>query len=209
MRIWDTWDWKTHQPAIRAMMELYLPKFVLELGMGPFSTPLFLEYKTEFLSIENDIEWWNYMRDHYKFNSIFHPLDDGITIGTRLFQLNPIQKWRYFHYYEDLKLPDLRPSLLFVDQWTCNRTISINALKPRFDIIIYHDCQPPGGIEEYEYNLINFEGFNVYFLTNPVNWTGIMIKKEIDKGFNALAVQITPHIQWFANTFNVMMELKI
>jgi len=169
MRIWDTWDWKTHQPMIRAAIELYSPKFVLELGMGTFSTPLFLEYSMEFLSIENDIEWWNYMRDHYKFKSIFHPLDDGITIGTRLFQLNPIQKWRFFHYYEDLKLPEIRPSLLFVDQWTCNRTMSINALKPRFDIIIYHDCQPPGGIEEYEYNLINFEGFNVYFLCNSVN----------------------------------------
>ncbi len=206
MRIWDTWDWKTHQPMIRAAMELYTPKFVFELGIGVFSTPLFLEYKTEYIGLENDIEWLNYMKDHYKFKSIFQPLDDNITIGTRLFQLNPVQKARIFHYYENLKLPETKPNLLFVDQWTCNRTISINALKDRFDIIIYHDCQPPNGIIEYEYNLINFEGFNVYFLTNPANWTGIMIRKEIDKGFEALAKQITPHMQWFENTHNVTMN---
>jgi hypothetical protein len=197
MRIWDTWDWKTHQPLIRAAMDLYSPEFVLELGMGPFSTPLFMEYKIEFLSIENDIEWYNYMRGLYKFNTLFHPLDDGITIGTRLFQLSPVQKARFFHYYEDLKLPETKPNLLFVDQWTCNRTLSINALKDRFDIIIYHDCQPPFGIEEYEYNLINFTGFNVYFLRNSINWTGIMIRKDFDKSFEQLQIALVPHLANF------------
>lgn len=208
MRIWDTWDWKTHQPLIRATIELYQPKFIFELGIGEFSTPLFLEYGIEFIGLENDIEWLNYMKDKYKFRSIFQPLDDGITIGTRLFQLNEIQAKRIYNYYEGIKLPSARPNLMFVDQWTCNRTLSINALKSRFDLIIYHDCQPPGGIIEYEYNLINFEGFNVYFLCNSVNWTGIMIRKEIDKGFDALAVQIAPHIEWFRNTYNVQMEFK-
>lgn len=201
MRIWDTWDWQTHQPLIKAVMDLYKPKFILELGQGPFSTPLFIKDGIEFLSLENDIEWYNYMKTQYKFKSIFHPLDDGVTIGTRLFQLIPLQKARIFHYYEDLKLSEVRPNLLFVDQWTCNRTLSINALKPRFDLIIYHDCQPPFGIEEYEYNLINFTDFNVYFLRNCINWTGIMIRKEIDKSFEQLQIAMVPHLAEFSSRF--------
>jgi hypothetical protein len=182
-------------------MELYCPKFVFELGIGVFSTHLFLEYGVEYIGLENDIEWLNYMKTKYDFKSIFQPLDDNITIGTRLFQLNPVQKTRIYHYYEDLKLPEARPNLMFVDQWTCNRTLSINALKDRFDLIIYHDCQPPFGIEEYEYNLINFTGFNVYFLRCSINWTGIMIRKEIDKGFEAMQEKIIPHILNFRNQF--------
>jgi hypothetical protein len=202
MRNWDTWDWKTHQPLIRAAMDLYKPKFVLELGAGDHSTPLFLDYDIDFFSIENDLEWVNYMKAKYpKLRIIYHPLDDNVTIATRLFQLTPVQKARIYHYYEDLKLPEMKPNLLFIDQWTCNRTMSINALKDRFDIIIYHDCQPPGGIEEYEYNLINFTGFNVYFLRNCINWTGIMIRKEVDKTFEQLQIAMVPHLHDFIARF--------
>lgn len=200
MRNWDTWDWKTHQPLIRAMIDLYSPKFVLELGAGEHSTPVFLEYDFEFMSVENDIEWVNYMKDKYKVNILYHPID-GVNIGTRLFQLTPLKQKRIFNYYSDMKLPEARPNLLFVDQWTCNRTLSINALKPRFDFIIYHDCQPPGGVEEYEYNLINFDGFNVYFLRNCINWTGVMIRKELDKGFEPLLLANIPHINEFKQRY--------
>ena len=49
------YEWSTHQPLIRAVMEQYKPTFVLELGCGDNSTPIFLEYKTKLLSIEKNI----------------------------------------------------------------------------------------------------------------------------------------------------------
>ena len=202
MNNYDGWQWKTHQPIIRAVMEFYKPRFVLEIGIGMNSTPVFYEYPTFLVGIENDYEWFLYMKKKYPIQLFHHQLDEGIGIATKLQWLTQKQKDNIYNYYTGITLPIIKPNLLFVDQWTCNRTLSINALKDKFDLIIYHDCQPwESGIPEYEYNLINFEGFNVYFLRNCDNWTGLMIRKEFDKGMKSLRQMIIPHILAFRDKY--------
>lgn len=193
------WEVKTHIPAIRGLISTYKPKFILELGIGIHSTPVILEYKTKYIGVENDMEWVNIMNEKVHARFIHHPMA-GIDVGTSLPELSADQEFEIFEYYSDLELPADRPNILFVDQWTCNRTLSINALKDRFDIIIYHDCEPKG-IKEYSYDRINFEGFNIYTLISTKSWTGIMIKKEIDLGFDLLSKIMEQHILNFTKWY--------
>jgi hypothetical protein len=196
MNIQSNWDWKTHQPLIRAAMELYVPKFILELGVGINSTPIFLEYKSKYRGIDNDPEWIKHIEEICNVPIIFHDLGKDINIATYRKDLSQGKQEEIYYYYTGLKIPALKPNLLFVDQFTCNRVLSINALSKRFDMIIYHDCNP-NWIAEYDYNLIGKEGFITYELRTSLTWTGFMIRKELDKGFDSLKKAIEPHINKF------------
>lgn len=205
MNILTHYEWSTHIPIIRAVMELYKPNFVLELGTGINSTPVFLEYKTRLMSIENDPAWMEYVKDKLKTEIILHDLH-GIQIGAHLSELTNDQKADMVSYYSGLRLPNLKPKLLFVDQFTSCRTISINTLGDKFDLIIYHDCQPDG-IKWYDYDLINLKGFVTYYLKTPTSWTAFMVRD--DKGFELLDNAIKPHIQNYMKEYPdvEMMEL--
>ena len=194
------YEWSTHQPLLKAVMELYKPAFVLELGMGDNSTPIFLNYKTKLLSVENDSEWINYMKNKYEnIDVIYHDLNDqNIKLGTHLYELTEIKKAEIISYYQNLKFLDLKPNLLFVDQFTSCRTLSINTLGDKFDMIIYHDCQP-AGIPWYSYNLIKLDEFINYYLKTPASWTALMIKKDKDLGYEALNNLMKLHIQEYKN----------
>ena len=84
-------------------------------------------------------------------------------------------------YYEHVEIPDLKPNLLFVDQLPSCRVLSINILRTKFDLIIYHDADI-SGFEVNSYDMINMSGFNSYVLATDRTGTGLMIKKEVDKG---------------------------
>ncbi|MCJ7447908.1 MAG: hypothetical protein MUO72_09455 [Bacteroidales bacterium] len=208
MEIVDSYQWSSHQPLIKAVMELYVPKFVLELGIGIYSTPVFLEYDIKHLGVESNKEWIDHIQGIYKgINVLYHDVGE-ITIGMRLKELTESQKAEICFYYTNIKIPDLKPNLLFVDQYISCRTMSINMIGEKFDIVIYHDCEP-AGIIAYDYNLIDVKGFNTYYLKTTGSWTAIMIKQEIDKGFNELQRIIIPIIEkykiGYAETF--FMEL--
>ena len=169
--------WTTHQPLIKAVMQSYKPKFVLELGMGNFSTPLFLQKDVEYLGVENDVTWIGHLENNLgPMNTIFHDLGPDIKIGTHLYEISENAKASICDFYKNLKYPRLKPNVLFVDQFTSCRTLSINTLGKYFDVIIYHDCEP-AGIPWYSYNLINLEGFQIFTLKSDTSWTRLMVKK--------------------------------
>jgi len=170
-------EWTTHQPLIKAVMQSYKPKFVLELGMGNFSTPLFLQKDVAYLGVENDLNWIGHLKNNLgPMNTIFHDLGPGVKLGTHLNEISENIRASIVDFYKNLKYPDLKPNVLFVDQFTSCRTLSINTLGEYFDVIIYHDCQP-AGIPCYSYDLINLEGFQIFTLKSDISWTGLMVKK--------------------------------
>jgi hypothetical protein len=179
-------EWSSHQPLIQAVMEFYKPKFVLELGMGEFSTPYlmsnFRNPDIEYLGIENDKEWIEHLKTKLgDFKTLFHDLGSDIKLGTHLPEISEEKKNEIINYYKSLEIPNIHPSVLFVDQFTCARTLSINTLGNKFDIIMYHDCQPEG-IAWYNYDLINLPEYKSYYLKSDVAWTGLLIK-NIDENF--------------------------
>jgi len=203
MKIENNYEWSTHQPLLRAALDVLKPKFILELGMGIFSTPIFINSNPEkMICIENDELWLNYiMKMDYKFvddfTTLFHKLDDDIKIDTHPYQLNENQKNKIINYYEDLLINNIKqtPKLLFVDNFTCCRNFAINSLYKHFEVIIYHDCQAEG-ILCYEYNFVDNlkNNFVHYLLKTPSSWTGIFMKYDLE-----LNNVICPYITQYCN----------
>jgi len=179
MEIGTTWPWASHQPLIRGVLDLYKPQFVLELGIGENSTPLFAGLN--YCGIENNPDWIARIQQLCDVEITHHDLDKQVT---------PLAD-----YYDAIALPMEFPRLLFVDNYESCRTIAINALRDKFDLIIFHDCEPEPGARVNHYQMINSAGFTVYFLKTPANWTGLMVRD--DYGFGDLLKAVNPHINKF------------
>jgi len=174
MEFYKGYESSTHQPLVKAVLEAYSPEFVLELGIGDYSTPLFAS--TSYVGIENNIAWINRMRVKFPdLHFIYHKVN--FDIADKLESLSDEQKEGLGLFYSSVMVP--RPNLLFVDNYTASRTIAINALKDRFDLIIFHDCQPEGAMV-YRYDLIETEGFKMKYLKSPTSWTALMYRVEKD-----------------------------
>jgi hypothetical protein len=195
------WEWASHQPMIDAVMMIYHPRFVLELGIGHFSTPLFLKYAScEWAGYESDPAWITQIETTYGVDPGFHDVGN-ITLATKYENLTNDQIQDAMRFYDKIPIPEKSPRLLFVDQFDCLRMISINALREKFDLIIYHDCNPAS--VEYHYNLINKTGFASYYLQTPLAWTGLMVRKDIDKGHGMIASTIAPYIWEFQRRYGI------
>jgi hypothetical protein len=183
------WQWASHQPMIKGVLELFKPKFILELGIGENSTPLFAGLN--YIGVENNKEWIDQITKQ-NTNQVFiwHDLDR---------QNSSIQD-----FYNALPTPYTRTNLLFVDNYETCRLIAINALRDKFDLIIFHDCEPEPGARVNHYQMINSEGFNTYFLKTSANWTGLMVNSGIDQGFNKLFDSVNPFVVEFRKDYPEM-----
>lgn len=174
----EGYEASTHIPVLRAVLKEYKPLFVLELGIGIYSTPVLAQ--SNYVGVENDIEWLNRIKAMFPgIDARYQPTE--LKIGTTLKELTDNQKSEIVEYYKSFPVPDKHPNFLFVDNYVAFRMMAINELRDRFDIIAYHDCQPEG-VRQYEYDKINKEGFNSYCLRSPTSWTCLMVRSEIDKG---------------------------
>lgn len=177
MNLCTGYEWSTHQPLIRAVLESYKPKFILELGAGEFSTPIFIDEGINFLSVENNKEWIEKLQEEYKIKVLFHDL--GIEENIHYNRLTAFQKAEIERFYKSICIPPWRPNLLFVDQYMSCRAISINTLRDKFDLIIYHDSEE---VEVNRYDLIDKRGFEFNTLKTPKTSTTLM--SRIDQKLN-------------------------
>jgi len=203
MFIAQGFEWATHQPLIKAILDLYDPKFVLELGCGIYSTPLFMNREAMF--IENDIDWIDHIKNELGIDVIYHNLGE-VHDCDFINDLTEEQDKQFVDYYGNIVIPDLKPNLLFVDHVPSCRVISINTLRGKFDIIMYHDCDDIG-MQTNNYHLINKEGFNSYVLTTNRTGTCVMIRKEIDKG--SLNEALKPHIKEFQEKYSECTKMEL
>jgi hypothetical protein len=159
----------SHQPVIIDVLAKFKPKFVLELGIGYYSTPLFRGI--DYIGIDNNKEWVDRMNGQYPDMRFIHhdigELKNYEMDDSKSFLTNAIR------YYDSILLPDVKPRLLFVDNYASLRTIAINTLKDKFQYIIYHDSEA----KVYRYDKIDDTGFEViHYPTYPR--TTLMIRNE-------------------------------
>lgn len=196
------YPWSTHQPLIRLLLKVFNPGFVMELGMGFYSTPLFLAHKCEKLFIENDKEWIRTM--NIKKNVVLHELaipNQDIPVHD----ISPETKQGIIDYYTELKgvIEPHRCNLLFVDNYSCCRALAINILYPAFDLIIYHDCEPQSIVRNnYFFDGDMMNKFDHYNLVTPATWAGCFVKKGLSNGFD-LIEEIKPIIENYQKEYNV------
>ncbi|MEN6569003.1 MAG: hypothetical protein ABFC18_03220 [Rikenellaceae bacterium] len=202
----EGYEWATHQPLIRAVMELYKPLYVLELGPGIYSTPIFLEYKIKYKAIEHNKDWKEFIEKEYSIKVKFHDLRDVVE-EDKLSTITVLQMLDIKDFYESLKIPAIQPKLLFVDNAMSCRTIAINTLREQFDLIIYHD-HDASGILNNCYDRIEYNGFNSYVLSSENTGACLMVRSDIDKGFDKTQEIIDPYIQLFINKFTDCKQMS-
>lgn len=203
MRVVPNWHIESYRPLLLTVLQAYNPRYVLELGIGLFSTPILKGYN--YRGIENDPQWIFKIKNLYKgINITYHDLE-GISHVTQKISVSQKRLDGIMEYYRDLRIPDIHPNLLFVDNYSCCRSLAINALKDRFDLVIYHDCEP--GSDEINYPDINTDGFKVLYLATTHNWTGLMYKEDKDIG-----ELVNKHIIDFKNDYKkhvgIQMSIK-
>lgn len=190
MYIETDYTWSTHQPIIQSLMEIFVPRYILELGIGIYSTPTFMRYDFDkYIGIDNDKNWLGHITssikyDEHKCKFMYHYLNDDVVYNTLPKFVSSDLKENIKQYYtqllKEVKTEALFPKLMFVDNFTCCRTLAINTLYDVFDIIVYHDDEP-AGTPWYEYYFVEdiYKDYDKYTLITPRSWTSCFIRKNL------------------------------
>lgn len=206
--------WSSHNPAILTALELVLPNIIVELGVGNFSTPLFLQSSAKkIIHIENDSQWLGAMQDQYtvadRNEFRLHYIADNVGKSTPLSSLPQHTVDQCKQYYQELQQEvsnfDLGSKLLFVDHYSCLRGMSINSLAHSFDAIVYHDAETP---EVYDYQTIDADlsdVFDRWILKTSSSWTGFMIRKNL-VSVEVLEETMRKHCETFGHDYGKSLD---
>jgi len=201
----------THIPLIKLVLNFFLPKFILELGIGWYSTIPFRDHclthpDCKYLGIENEKNWIADIKTSCpQLNIIHHDLENAL-ITMMWKDLSQYMKDSITDYYSSLAVPDNKPRLLFIDNYGSCRVTAFNILKDKFDFIIIHDCELAGAFL-YSYNQLDTTDFNVYYLKNNKSWTALMIRKGIETG--DLQERIKPLIAEHETTYPEIKDMVL
>jgi hypothetical protein len=166
--------WGSHQPVVNAMVELISPELIVELGVGRYSTPMFLKFNAKkILHIDNDPGWLDLIKqenaDIITEKSEFR-LHDLSTVNIDklsilITELDQDQKNFIDQYYKEL-----------------NKEIKkINYKNLDKEIYKTHD---------------------EYLLKTSTSWTGFFIRKGIID-FENLNLLLDKHIDNFVNDLGI------
>lgn len=201
----------THVPLTKAVLEVFQPKTIVELGIGWYSSSLFNEYKqahpeTKYVGIENDKTWMADVKAQCPLlDFVHHDLD--ISIGVLWDRLSQYQRDTLSGYYRELQIPEETPRLLFIDNYGSCRMIAFNTLKDKFDFIVVHDCELAGAFA-YSYDRLNTAGYDAYYLKNNLSWTVLFVKRGTDIGelVKAIGPMVDEHLTRFPEIQNMRLE---
>jgi hypothetical protein len=180
-------EYGTHLPVLRSLVEVFHPRGVLELGAGKFSTPYFYHNVENVVSLENDPEWRaevaKLLPPRERFSLIHHDVP-GITASTRTREVTAATRDCCLAYYQDV-IDSCQPlDLLFIDHVSGLRAPALYALHPRFDFVVYHDAEyrvfRPG-----ESGTIDPGEYFHFVLRSYLPHTGVLFRRVLDS--NALA----------------------
>jgi hypothetical protein len=173
-------EYGTHLPVLKAVVEVFQPRGVLELGAGKFSTPLFYRHVKKVITVETDETWIHevgkLVQPREGFALIHHRVP-RLTSKTRARAISQGTKNECVKYYEGII--DRHPELdfLFIDHVSGLRSWTLFHLYTRFDFIVYHDAEEKGhGYERFS-DFDNGEYFH-YVLRAYIPHTGILIRKR-------------------------------
>ncbi len=125
----------SHLPILRTLFDMYPIDEVTELGTGLFSTKFFLSKGVKLRSIENDKKWIDQLKTLCPNHAIEHHDVTGLGITDQV--IPPSMMPEIVKYYNS----GFKGNLLFVDQYTALRSLSIEMLHKNFDIIVFHDSE--------------------------------------------------------------------
>jgi hypothetical protein len=173
-------EYGTHLPVLKSIVEVFQPRGVLELGAGKFSTPLFYHHVKKVVTVETDEKWIQevakLLAPRDGFALIHHSLPHLIP-KTRIGAISQRTKNECVKYYQEIIERNPGLDFLFIDHISGLRAWTLFNLYKRFDYIVYHDAEDKG------YGYEQFSGFDNgeflhYILRAYIPHTGILIRKK-------------------------------
>jgi hypothetical protein len=173
-------EYGTHLPVLKSILETFHPRGALELGAGRYSTPLLYHHVDRLVTIDNDPKWVGEVASlvppRKNFSLIHHSLP-GLTAGTRHWEVPQRTKQQCIAYYREVVASNPGMDLLFIDHISGLRSCALVALYDQFDFVVYHDAEDKGyGYEQFAQH---DNGDFLHFLLKPyIPYTGFLIRKK-------------------------------
>ncbi len=175
-----SFEYGTHLPVLRSLLDVFQPHGVLELGAGLHSTALFHRSVKELVSIETNEKWVAEMRRTIPQRQHFTLLHHRFAFNerTRYREIPQAAKDEAVRHYEAVLAGHPKLDLLFIDHVSGLRSHTLAALHPRFDLVAYHDAEDQG----YGWQQHDFDHSPTHFhfiLKTFVPHTGVLIRREL------------------------------
>lgn len=172
----------SHLPVLGAILEVFKPEGIMELGAGIKSTPLLYNYGKKLVSIESDKEWVDVVRaktgSRENFKLVHHEIGHDMHRKAKYPSFTKEITKECVAFYNKFLDDDL--DFLFVDHVSGLRPIALMYLYKHFKIVAFHDVQDwayrydvfysKEGLVPKNYLHLNFESF--------VSHTGILIHHD-------------------------------
>lgn len=173
-------EYGTHLPVLKAIIDVFQPRGVLELGAGRFSTPLFYHQMKTVVTVESDAKWIEEVAKDVppreSFHLVHHALP-GLTSRTRINSIPERTKAESLRFYNRLLAQHPGLNLLFIDHVSGLRAYTLANLHARFDFVVYHDAEDRGYGYEQFIPTLSTEYFHFLF-RSFIPYTGILINKK-------------------------------
>lgn len=201
----------THLPVLQAVLKVFKPSGVMELGVGLKSTPLLYDDRKLLVSIESDLKWLEKVKPlvplRDRFELVHHDIGHGIHVKTKYKQITPIVVEECIEFYSTfVNKYDL--DFLFIDHVSGLRAITLTELFDRFLIVAYHDAQHPGycyekflEVDSNDYLHFMFESLGVY--------TGILIHGKYVEKIKVFNDVLKKYGEKYCEDFDVVYDHKL
>jgi len=174
--------WGSHVPTNISVLKSFQVTGVLELGAGLNSTPLFFDNCKNVISIENDLNWIDKLREENLIKEtenqklVYHKLPEYINRSTHKRDIPKNILKESIDFYNSYITPEI--NFLFIDGYAGLRLEALEKLYKKFDIITYHDTEPKFD-HCYDYSLFkpSEDYIHMFDRTFPAN-VGILISKK-------------------------------
>lgn len=183
--------WGSHQPVLKALVEVVQPQSVVECGSGMFSTPLLREHVPTLVTVEHDQQWARRMLKECPSSPSHRWIVQGFPGAQNHTPAEDlpadVRKFMEQWYWE--AAAGLEPfHVLFVDTFRSLRVTATKALAHLAQIVVLHDVEPFSR-DYYRWNLLDgfWNGWVKTFHAPPwkiqgkwdVPWTGILSRTRL------------------------------
>jgi len=198
--------WGSHVPANSSILKTFPITGVLELGAGLNSTPLFFNNCKKVISIENDQDWINKLKnenliietDDHKI--IHHEISKKIVRGTHRKDIPKNILDETLSFYKSFMTDDL--NFLFVDGYAGFRLETLIQLHEFFDIVAYHDAEPKYDYA-YDYSLFTPSSKYVQLFDRTFSAdVGILISNKFENLIPTFKQNYELAAEEYSNRFN-------
>lgn len=203
--------WGSHIPTNTSILKTFPINGILELGAGLNSTPLFFSNCNKVITIENDLDWINKLKNENLITEsenhkiIYHNLPKNITRSTHRNDISNNILRETIEFYKSNMTSDL--NFLFVDGYAGLRLETLTHLHKSFDIITYHDAEPRFD-KDYDYShfIPSKEYFQIFDRTFSAH-VGILISKKFENLIPLFKENFKIEAEKYADKFNT--EYKV